>query len=395
MSEKPPKVEVIKPGPPTKQEVIDELADVKEQLEQVQDTAARRGIDIDKVKRNSKAKEKEFKLQKGMLEHRVQELEDLLDMKEQIENLSVKGKQIKEKKAGKSGTESVYVQAISDLHVGQVVKPERVNHLNKYDVDISIDRIEDMFRGMVKMIKKEQQEATINSVLIHLGGDLINGNIHPEIVEENEIGLMEQVELSQRLISSGIEYLQNHLPGIEFNIVCSSGNHARVTKKVQPSNEYAQSLEWLMYENLAKHHPEVNWIIEKGYNTYVDVFGHTFRFHHGHFVKYYGGVMGVGVPMQKAVAGWDKQLKADFSVCGHFHTYKIDPSQYMINGSVVGFDEYAQSIKAGWEPPRQGGFLYNNKWGTTVQIPIIFKDEYAQGNGHRKKFTGGASISQK
>lgn len=129
-----------------------------------------------------------------------------------------------------------------------------------------------------------------------------------------------------------------------------------------------------MYHNLAHHfedEPRVKFIIEEGYNTYIDVYGFTLRFHHGHSVRYYGGVGGLYIPMNKAIAQWDKAVPADYSFAGHFHQMK-DGGNFMVNGSMIGYNAFAMSIKADYESPRQAFLLIDKLRGKTVTCPILF-----------------------
>jgi hypothetical protein len=43
----------------------------------------------------------------------------------------------------------------------------------------------------------------------------------------------------------------------------------------------------------------------------------------------------------------------------------------MINGSLIGYGPYAESIKADYEEPKQAMFLINNKYGKTISAPIL------------------------
>lgn len=128
-----------------------------------------------------------------------------------------------------------------------------------------------------------------------------------------------------------------------------------------------------MYHALAKRFEDeerVQFIISDGYHTYLDVYGFTIRFHHGHQIKYYGGVGGITIPLNKAVAAWNKAHPVYLDVVGHFHQL-FDGGNWVVNGSLIGYNAFALSIKASPETPRQAFFLIDKLDGKTVMAPII------------------------
>jgi len=146
-----------------------------------------------------------------------------------------------------------------------------------------------------------------------------------------------------------------------------------MTAKTRVSTEAGNSLERLMYHSLAvmfRDEPRVQFIISDGYHAYVKVFEFPIRFHHGHSVKYYGGVGGITIPLNKAVAQWNRGRSAYLDVLGHYHTL-LDGGIWIANGSLIGYNAYALSIKASPEPPRQVFFLIDRDVGKTVVCPII------------------------
>jgi len=152
--------------------------------------------------------------------------------------------------------------------------------------------------------------------------------------------------------------------------------HSRITPKVRHSTEAGNSLEWYMYNNLAllfKNEPRVKFLISRGYHNYLDVYDWTIRFHHGHAVRYGGGVGGIYIPVNKAIAQWDKAKKADLTVMAHFHQLK-DGGNFICNGSLIGYNAYALSIKADYEDPKQAFFIIHSKKGRLGYKPIFIKE---------------------
>ena len=68
----------------------------------------------------------------------------------------------------------------------------------------------------------------------------------------------------------------------------------------------------------------------------------------------------------------------DSMIVSHFHQYN-PLRRAIMNGSVVGYNEYAKQIKAGWEPPTQAFWLVTPEHGTTIHAPIFCSDRAAEG----------------
>ena len=114
----------------------------------------------------------------------------------------------------------------------------------------------------------------------------------------------------------------------------------------------------------------VKFVLQEGYHIYLKVYDKMIRFHHGHNIKYQGGVGGLSIPLNKAISQWDKAVRADLSVCGHWHQRK-DFGNAMVNGSLIGYNAYAVSIKADYEKPQQTFFLLDRDRGKTIVAPIL------------------------
>jgi hypothetical protein len=138
-----------------------------------------------------------------------------------------------------------------------------------------------------------------------------------------------------------------------------------MTDKTHSQEEGGSSIEHYMYRNIAEYfekEPRVKFIIAEGQHTYIQVYGLSLRFLHGHTVKFGGGVGGITIPVRKAIAQWNKARKADVSFFGHFHQ-RIDGGDFVGNGSLIGYNAFALSIKADYEPPAQQFVLISNYKG--------------------------------
>jgi hypothetical protein len=130
----------------------------------------------------------------------------------------------------------------------------------------------------------------------------------------------------------------------------------------------------MMYHMLAKHlGSSAQFVISDGYHLYLDVAGQTVRIHHGDGLKYQGGIGGLTIPVEKAIASWNKGIQADLDIFGHWHQSQQSP-KWICNGSLIGHNAYSIAIKAPFEPPSQTYFLLDKRHGRTITAPILLTE---------------------
>lgn len=278
-----------------------------------------------------------------------------------------------EAKQGSGTSEGTVVVPASDWHLEERVTRAMVSGLNEHNLEIFEARSTKFFQGTLRLTRLLQQDIKIDNLVMPLLGDFITNDIHDEMPENNLLLPTQALEKAQDTIASGIEFLLNNSK-LNFQFPCHSGNHARTTKTTRFGSENGHSLEYLMYKNLARyfrHEPErVQFIIPDGPHSYMEIYGRTLRFHHGHMIKYQGGIGGIFIPAYKAIAQWNKARRADLDVFGHFHQCK-DGGNFISNGSLIGYNTFALSIKADYEEPAQQLFLIDKKRGRTCTWPLL------------------------
>lgn len=273
---------------------------------------------------------------------------------------------------GSGTSESTVVLVASDWHIEEKVGAE-VGGLNTYTLDIAKARATKFFQASLRLTNLLAQDTRIDHVVLALLGDFITGNIHgEENAETNQLQPNHAITAALGYLVSGIQFLLDNSQ-VRFTVPCHSGNHARTTLKTRFGAENGHSLEYLMYLLLAAHfraESRVKFIIPEGMHSYLKIYDTTIRFHHGHAVKYGGGVGGIYIPVNKAIAQWSKARHADLDVFGHFHQMR-DGGNFLCNGSLIGHNSFALSIKADYEQPKQLLFLIDKKRGRTCTWPIL------------------------
>jgi hypothetical protein len=280
----------------------------------------------------------------------------------------------REKKSGLR--EATAVAMASDWHVEEYVPQRADTGGNFYDLSVAEKRCRRFFDGLLWLLAFNRGAFAIRSLLLWLGGDLMTGYLRNENREENELSPVETVNVLRTWLIAGIDLLLKDPELAEIVIPCSHGNHGRTTELRQISTGAKNSFEWLLYQMLSAHygpshpqHTRVKFITDQSNHQYVKVYDFDLHFTHGDEVKFQGGVGGIAVPLMKAVSGWDQVRRCHYHHLGHFHQY-TDYGSATVNGSLIGYNQYAMSIRAFPEPPQQAFYILDSKRGKTCKSPI-------------------------
>lgn len=281
----------------------------------------------------------------------------------------------REKKGGKSNASVIAV--CSDWHFEEVVDPKTVDWKNEHNPEIAARRAKRQFQKIVEYTEELRPKVKIDCVVLALLGDFITGYIHEELEESNAMSPAEAIYEVTELLDKGIKLVRKEL---KLPIVCltARGNHGRTTKKKRISTAAKNSYEHMMYRLLARQHREANltgvqWQISDGYHNWLELYGKWIRAHHGDAINYWGGVGGITIPVNKAIAEWNKTKRADLDIFGHYHQ-QITMGNFICNGSNIGHSAYAIEIKAGFEQPKQAFGVFDGRHGLRNVRPIFTDD---------------------
>ena len=274
----------------------------------------------------------------------------------------------------KTGTRYA-VALFSDAHIEETVKSASVIGLNEYNIKIARERIEKYFANLVSCLNTDKVEYLLFASL----GDTISGFIHEELSQTNELTPLEATFEAQNLIYNGLKYICDNTELKRIKFVGIVGNHSRVTNKIQHSNGYKMSYEWLMYKNIQKQAeleglpiefdiPESEMAIEDTSD------GKRFLFIHGFQIKGSGNgtVCGIYPSLGRLSLKYGKVYKQDKIYLGHFHSCISIPNA-VVNGSIIGYNSYALTNGFAYEEPAQMYELYDTNIGQLLTRQIYCK----------------------
>jgi hypothetical protein len=268
--------------------------------------------------------------------------------------------------------EGIAIAQFSDWHVGKKIEKKTMNGLNEYNPDIARQRSEKVTENLLRLIKKERRDIKIDNLVINLGGDAIQNFLHEGDAQQNYFSPLEEVVYSKQLHGNSLKTIAERGNFKKIVMLCQRGNHPRLTKKMQTDVDYKMNLEAMLFYMLKQEFSDsiFEWHIPESDIGYYDAGGFMIRYFHGHQVGYQGGVGGLTIPLSKKIMFWDKTKKAHWNVMSHFHTFSMPTKNCSLNGSLCGFDSYAQSLGFEYEPALQAFQLLDKKRGFTGRFPI-------------------------
>lgn len=271
--------------------------------------------------------------------------------------------------------------ALGDWHWAETVDPAQVNGLNEYSIEIGHRRAKRVIDTTVDLLKHHMVKPDYPGIVLFLLGDMISGDIHQELKETNEIPTIPTVLDLVGVLRQSLSYLVDHFARV--HVVCVVGNHGRNTVKPQAKNRTATSFDWLLYRLVEQHFEDddrVTFQIPDGADARVKVYNHDYLVTHGDQFRGGDGVIG---PLGPLVRGdYKKRLREsmvdqtyDTLLCGHFHRL-ITLSQLIVNGSLVGYNEYAYCVTpdtriltADWQWKPAGDLKKGDElWGFSEEV---------------------------
>jgi len=302
----------------------------------------------------------------------VDRLSKLVEIKEDVGNF--KPVKIEVSKHTKDNEATAFVLA-SDWHLEQRVDGSKIMYPNEYTLKIAEERAKQFFQATLILLREAEQNVKIKNLVLWLGGDFITGNIHTENLKICQLGPAQAICFARDLLISGIEFLLKETD-VQITIPYNHGNHARITDKVWKSSEEDNSLEYILYDDIAfhfKNEKRITMVAPKGSVATIDVYGLKFCFVHGHHgFRYLDGVGGLYIPARKYVMRKFGKLNPYLVIMGHHHQYLQD-TMFLCNGSMIGYDQYADSCGFPYDIPKQTFFLVEEKRKCrTITRPILF-----------------------
>lgn len=267
---------------------------------------------------------------------------------------------------------------LSDLHLDEVVRPEEVGWYNAYDRSIAEARLRRTAEKAVMILKDYVAGLDFDGLVLVLGGDILSGDIHQELAKSNEATVFDSIVHWVPQLATLIEYLLTELD-VPLFIPCVVGNHDRnpANRRSPAKGRARDSVSWVIYAWLAdrfRDDDRVTFQVSEAADALYPVYDTTYLLTHGDQFKGGNGIGGIYMPISRG-AYKKKQVYAakgtpfDVMILGHFHQYIAGP-QFIVNGSLKGWDEYAEVSNFVPEVPAQALWITTPERGITMHMPV-------------------------
>jgi len=272
----------------------------------------------------------------------------------------------------------------SDWHWGEVVDPEQINGVNKFNLQIAHRRAKALISRTVDLLKNHMVNPTYPGIVFALGGDMVSGDIHDELRESNELATIPTVLDLLEVLCACVHSLADAFGNV--HIPCVTGNHGRNTLKIRAKGRVHTSYDWLLYcllEREFKADKRVSFQVSSGPDCSYSVFGHRYLLTHGDQFRGGDGLIGMLGPVirgdhKKRSRNGQIGLEYDTMLVGHWHQY-CHLGRVIVNGSLIGYNEYANQGNFGFEMPKQALFMTHPKHVITFAMPVVLEDSPVKG----------------
>lgn len=280
------------------------------------------------------------------------------------------------------------VAFLSDVHAGEVVRPEEMGGANAYNLHIADLRLKRFFDKIIGLSRDYFAGIKYDGIVLNLGGDMVSGDIHDELQQTNELSVLDTTLWLAPRIVAGVELLAEVYGNVHF--VSEPGNHGRDSIIPRFKGRSAHNADTHLARMVAMYWSQrnpsagsVTFEIPETIDADFAVYGSRFSSEHGeNFQKNNPGTAEIGSigpvkrgSLRKARAKAQEGRPFDYMMVAHFHQQVYAPSQgFIMNGSMKGYDEYARGLALKPEPPQQTLFVVTPEHGPTMYSPILVGD---------------------
>lgn len=273
----------------------------------------------------------------------------------------------------------------SDFHWGEVVKPEQVGGVNEFNRAIGVQRVKRLVSTTIDLAFNHmgRAKAEYPGIVIMLGGDMMSGDIHEELMVTNDRTPFQAVNDLTDILASAIDNMATKF-GKVF-LPCVVGNHGRNTKRMRMKDRVYTSFDWLTYCNLERYFSKtknIQFMIPPGADVHFSVYGHRYMLTHGDSLGVKGGdgIIGSLGPIMRGaikVGRSESHIGRDFDtlVMGHWHQYLTLPG-IIVNNTLKGYDEFAHlALRAAYSRPSQALWFSHPEHGITAHWQVYLEDQ--------------------
>lgn len=274
----------------------------------------------------------------------------------------------------------------SDWHWGEVVDAGELGGVNEFNLSVAHSRVRTLVEKTTQLLKHHVVNPRYPGIVVALGGDMLSGDIHDELTETNDQPMMPCLLDLYGVLRWAIMSLAGTF-GRVF-VPCVAGNHGRTSKKPRMKQRAFTNFDWLLYRFLDRSFADdnrVQFYIPDGPDALFNVCGHRYLLTHGDQFRGGDGIIGAIGPITRGNSRKQARNSAinmayDTMLLGHWHQY-MPLHRTIVNGSLKGYDEYANQNNFGYEPPTQALWMTHPEHGITQHWPVYLDARVGERDG--------------
>jgi len=248
------------------------------------------------------------------------------------------------------------ILTITDAHLEEVVDPEETDGITAYNFDIFLRRLQRVCQATIDIVSYHRTSHIIDNLDIFFLGDMVTGEIHPDVFFSNDFYLPEALTRGPWYIAQAVRDLSAHF--VKVRNSCVAGNHGRLDKKPVSKKAVRRNWDTCLYQSSAIHCMDldnVEWFIPRSSKCVIDILGWYFLLQHGDKVPQSGGITPYyGIARQRAaemvkrmgfrVRDLDQKIREgkifDYDWRGHHHLYGIIDEKTFLCPALIGNNEF-------------------------------------------------------
>lgn len=266
----------------------------------------------------------------------------------------------------------------SDWQIGEVVSAARIGGFNEFNWSIAQDRIKTLCAKTVELSFSHRGKKRYPGIYYLRGGDMISGQIHPDLVESNDLQSCEAARNLVTVESWLLRELRKAFGRVHVKSV--PGNHGRSTDKPRTKWNVGTNFDILTHhwlEDVFRGDTNISFDAPASGDACFSVYGYNFVMTHGDRMGSRGGEGFLGAAAT-IVRGMKRTFEyyatlgrmIDYIMCGHFHVALSLEHGYS-NGCLPGYTEYAQGYRMRPHPPSQNLLYVHQHYGVADMKPVI------------------------
>jgi len=283
------------------------------------------------------------------------------------------------KRGTRNLVDETLVLVLSDSHCDEVVDAEETDGLEEFNFPIACRRAEVLIDTAIEFSMQTLCGYKFKNLVILALGDFGSFDLHNH-QKRSYFGNSFKSSLAiGQLFAMMYRDLAPYFECIE--IVTVSGNHGRITEKIELNKAAHENYDYLtqkIAEVYSSDLENVKFIFPNAFSTMVDIQGHIFHVSHGHTVKSSSAAWARGKKLATSLGDLHNG-KIDCFVQGHFHSagdISLSPGSTLVaNGAWLMTDQFAYQDLLVANDPMQWLFGVHKKWGCTWRLPIKIKSK--------------------